>query len=95
MEMGRRFLLVGYFVVVEPGSVDQLSYGTTVSLLYLVIQLSAAPFKSTADDYFAAGCSLVLCLQFLTCIFYKYGALTQQKELQTIMSLEQQGDYLV
>ena len=93
--MGRRCLLVGFFNIVEPGTINQLSYGTTVSQIYLVIQLCVAPFKSTVDDYFAAGCSLVLCLQFLTSVFYKFGALTQETELQAVMSLEQQGDYLV
>ena len=95
MEMGRRFLLVGYFVIVEPGSINQLSYGTTVSLIYLVLQQAASPFKSTADDYFAAGCSLVLSLQFLVCNYYKFGALTQLPEVQAVMSLEQKGTYLV
>ena len=93
--MGRRFLLVGFFEIVEPGTVLQLGLGTTVSLIYFAIQQAVAPFKSTADDYFAAGCSLVLCLQFITSVFYKFGALTQETELQAVMSLEQQGDYLV
>merc|ERR1719409_400099 len=49
-EMLRRFLLVGFFVMVKQGSIEQLVYGTLVSLLYLAAQLIAQPYKSRLDD---------------------------------------------
>ena len=42
--MLRRFLLVGVFVVIQPGSIQQLAYATFIALLYLAVQLTAAPF---------------------------------------------------
>ena len=39
MEMLRRFLLVGVFIVVEQGTVDQIAYGTLVAVIFTVLQL--------------------------------------------------------
>ena len=41
-----------------------------------------APFRRLSDDYFALACSLLLTVQFVCAIFYKYGALTDTAELQ-------------
>ena len=95
MEMLRRFLLVGVFVVVRQGTVEQLAYGALVAILYLVIQLQAAPYRNEADQHMAAACSLCLVVLFVCCIFYKYGALTQLDDLQERMSVEQRSDYVV
>jgi hypothetical protein len=51
--MFRRFLLVGLLSIVQPGSILQLVLATLVSLLYLTVQLQAAPFKQQGDDYLA------------------------------------------
>ena len=93
--MMRRFVLVGVFVVVQPGSVEQLAYGSFVSLLYLAIQLTAKPFKGRADDFLAATCSLALSMLFILCLLYKYGALTQLDDVQEVMSLELYSDYVL
>ena len=95
VEMLRRFFLVGVFVIVQPGSIEQLAYAAFITLLYLAIQLTASPFKHLADDFLAATCSLALSMLFLLCLLYKYGALTQLDDVQEVMSLELQADYLV
>ena len=93
--MMRRFILVGVFVVVQPGTIEQLAYGAFIALLYLAIQLTAKPFKSLADDFIAAISSLALSMLFLICLLYKYGALTQLEDVQEVMSLELRSDYVV
>ena len=93
--MLRRFILVGVFVVIQPGSIEQLSFATFITLLYLAIQLAASPFKRLADDFLAATCSLALSMLFLLSLIYKFGALTQLDDVQEVMSLELQADYVV
>ena len=50
MEMGRKFLLVGLFVNVQPGSITQITIGTIVCAVYLMIQLQAKPYRLATDD---------------------------------------------
>ena len=93
--MMRRFLLVGVFVVIQPGSIQQLAYATFVTLLYLAVQLMAAPFKSLSDDFMAAMSSLALSMLFVLCLLYKFGVLTQLHDVQEVISLELHDDYVV
>ena len=92
--MLRRLLLVGVFVVINPGSVEQLAYATLVSVLYLAIQSIASPFKDVYDDFMAAACSLALVVLFILCGLYKFAALTDLDDVQRVMSLELKLDYL-
>lgn len=94
VEMARRFLLVGFFVV-KPGqgTVEQLAYGTLVSIVYLALQMSASPFKRASDDFLANVCSLLIAVLYICAIFFKFGALTDVGDLQRVMSTEQRGDY--
>ena len=48
-EMARRFVLVGVFITVRQGSIEQLIYGTLVALVYLMIQLVAMPYRRYAS----------------------------------------------
>ena len=71
--MARRLLLVGFFVVgpYHPGSVMQLALAALFCTMFLVIQMQLMPYKARADNFLAVGCSLSLCVLFLTGIFYK------------------------
>ena len=50
MEMTRKFLLVGLFVVLVPGSILQIATGTVVCALYLAVQLQANPYKKNYSN---------------------------------------------
>ena len=65
MEMLRRFVLVGVFVIVRPGSIEQLAWGALTALVYCAIQVSASPFRKASDDFFATSCSMLLAALFL------------------------------
>ena len=95
MEMLRKFLLVGLFVTLMPGTIMQISIGTIVSAVYLMIQLQASPYKSQSDDYVAVASSFSLLMVFVCSIIYKYDALTSSEELQAKMSIEQTEDFIV
>ena len=73
MEMGRRFLLVGLFVVwpFKQGTIMQVAMANLTAILFLVLQLQVMPYRSLMDDYLALGCSLSLCVMLLCTIFYK------------------------
>lgn len=92
--MGRRFLLVGLFVVIQPGSMLQIVLATVVCVLYLLIQTLAAPYATTLDNFLAATTSAMLLVVFQCSIVFKYIALTDEPELQAKMSIEQRADYL-
>ena len=95
MEMLRKFLLVGLFVVLKPGSIEQIVVGTIFSATYLMVQLQAAPYKKQSDDFLAAASSFSLVMVFFCSVIYKYAALVNTESLQDKMSLEQKGDYIV
>ena len=46
--MGRKFLLVGLFVTLAPGSILQITVGAIVAAAYLMVQLNAKPWAPTA-----------------------------------------------
>ena len=95
MEMARRFLLVGLFVI-QPyrrGSMMQLALATIVSSLYLIVQLVAMPYRHSADNLLALACSTNLAMLFLGCILYKYDALSSTPEIVYIMGNEQRAMY--
>ena len=94
-EMLRKFLLVGLFVVFEPGSITQIITGTIVCAVYLMIQLQARPYVNRSDDYLATASSFCLLMVFFCSVIYKYAALTDTQDLREKMSTEQKADYLV
>jgi len=95
MEMLRKFLLVGLFVTLAPGSITQISIGTIVCAMYLMVQLQAQPYKNMSDNYLAVATSFSLLMVFFICVIYKYAALTGSEDLQEKMSIEQKNDYIV
>ena len=95
MEMLRKLLLVGVFVVVKPGSILQVSVGTIVCATYLMVQLQATPYKKKSDDYLAVASSFALLMVFFCSVIYKYDALTVSDNLRAKMSIEQKDDYIV
>jgi hypothetical protein len=97
MEMLRRFLLVGLYVVApfHQGSVMQLATANITALFYLVWSLQVMPYVHTFDNFLALGCSLSLSVLLLTCIFYRYAALTELPDIIARMSIEQRDDFSI
>ena len=93
MEMLRRFVLVGVFVVVEQGSVEQLAYATLFSIAFSIVQAACAPYRMPSDNAMALGCSLALSVLFVICMIYKYGELTDLDDVQAGMTSEQKINY--
>jgi len=95
MEMLRKFLLIGLFVTVEPGTILQIALGTVVSAAYVMIQLKAQPYKGITDDALAQATSFCLLMFFFCCVIYKYDSLMASDDLQVKMSSEQRDNFIV
>lgn len=63
-EMLRKFLLVGLFVTIEPGSMTQIALATIITAIFLLVQLQAKPYKNLSDDFLACVCSFALQMVF-------------------------------
>ena len=56
VEMLRRFVLVGLMVLAQ-GSVWQILAGALLSVVFLLFQQQAAPYRKHSDDFFASCAS--------------------------------------
>jgi hypothetical protein len=93
--MARRLTLVGFFVVIEQGSMMQLMIGTAFSACYMLLQMQVAPYTETTDDFLANSCSFALLAFFLCCIVFKLGTLTELPSVQAVMTKEQGRDFSI
>jgi len=80
-------------VLVEPGTLLQISIGTMFCAAYLLVQLKAAPYTKRADCFLADASSFSLLMVYFCCTVYKFDMLTASDELQ--LSLEQREKYTV
>ena len=97
MEMGRRFLLVGLYVIwpFRQGTMMQVGLANLTANVFLVFQVQTMPFNSNFDNYLAVGCSLSLSVMFLCTIFYKFASLVELPGISDRMSIELKLDYEV
>jgi hypothetical protein len=93
MEIMRKFVLVGLFSVLDPGSILQISVACIFSSCYLMVQLQACPYKNKMDDYLAKTASFALVMVYFCSVIYKFEMLTSSEDLQEKMSLEQRDTY--
>ena len=58
VEMVRRFLLIGLFVIIQKGTITQLLLGLAVSVVHVVCQMEASPYRELTNDYLALASSV-------------------------------------
>ena len=61
LEVVKKLVLVGFAAILMPGSVMQLVIAMMVSLLLLLLNAVAAPYRSDVHDFIALGSSFCLC----------------------------------
>ena len=61
----RQLYLVGFALLVRPGTVEQLVISFLIALSMMLLFAVAAPFKDDGDDYFAQVCAIALYMQHL------------------------------
>ena len=94
-EMSRRIVLVGVFVLIQPGSVVQIVGATFVCIMFFSFQVQLQPYREVADNYLANACSCSLILIFLCCMLFKMWMLLEPPELMEVMNAEQRDDSYV
>lgn len=65
VEVTRKLLLTGFLALVHPGSLLQLYLGVSVSLCTALLQLYAAPYVKTGDNFLAAVSASAITTTFL------------------------------
>ena len=94
VEMLRRFVLVGLMVLAQ-GSMLQLVMGALLSAVFLLFQVQAAPYRSSADDFLASAVSFGLVAIFLCSISFKEYEIFGAENIERRMSIEQEEYYIV
>jgi len=93
VEMLRRVLLVGLLVLVQ--GMMQVIVGTLLAAFFLFVQVQAAPYKDTADDFLASASSFSLIVIFLCCYAFKDFELVGLPDIDAKLSREQRATYVV
>ena len=88
-EMVRKLWLIGFLVVIQPGSLLQLVLGTSFAFIYLVVQMQAMPYVRKLDAFLAVAVSGCLCAFFLICAYFKFASLTEVRDVQDVMTPNQ------
>ena len=77
LEAWKKLFLVGFAVLISPGSIVQLGIAFLFSLIFMLVVSAAAPFKDDGDDLFAKACGFSLTAVFFFSIILKVGVLTE------------------
>lgn len=89
VEMFRRLILVGVFVLIRPGSIMQSVTATIFCMLYQLLQIQLAPFEDSADDKIAGLSSFAMLIFFFACILFSITEFMEHEQLQEVISPEQ------
>ena len=65
-------------MLIEPGSLLQISSAFIITLIYMLLVGIAQPFKDDGDDIFAKACSFSLSALFFFSVLLKVGGLTEE-----------------
>lgn len=91
VEMVRRLLLVGMFVLIKRGSMTQLFFGTVFAAVFLLVQSQVEPFHNTADNFVARTLSSLILIVFVFLIMFKLSFLTSFSQI--MMSNKLRDDF--
>jgi len=73
----KKLFLVGFAVLVRPGSIYQLVAAFLFALTYMLLIAVAQPFREQSDDFFAKACGFGLSSLFFFCVILKVGVLAE------------------
>ena len=76
VHVSQKLVLVGFFVLVQPGSFTQLVLGMSVAVFFAAVQMQVQPYRRRADNLLATFSSLSLSSFFISCILFRFYELT-------------------
>ena len=88
-----QLFLIGFCVLIRPGSVVQLITGCVFSVVMLLFTSIAEPFQRHADDKFSLLCNFSLVMIFFFSLVLKMGLLSEEFEGLDLLSSEAQAMY--
>ena len=77
-EMWKKLVLVGFAVLILPGSVEQLFIAFLFSAISAFFVSLAMPFKNVDDDYFAKFCAFALTILLFLALILKVSVLKEE-----------------
>ena len=77
LEAWKKLFLVGFAVLLKPGSLEQLVVAFLFCLVFLLLVSVAMPFRSDDDDYFAKACGFSLTALFFFSVILKVGVFAE------------------
>jgi hypothetical protein len=95
MEMARKLVLIGFFVIIAPGSILQIAVAFIVCSAYHHMLVQVSPFKNKSDAFLSRASSYGVLMIFFCAIVYKFNALTEFDAIQAKMSIDQREKYIV
>ena len=88
-----QLFLVGFCVIMSPGSTVQLIIGLTFSLVITLVTSIAEPFQSRSHDKFSLLCNFSLVMVLFFSLVLKMGVLSEDVEDSDLLSDELQAGY--
>ena len=92
-EAWKKLFLVGFAVLLRPGSIEQLIIGFLVALVFLLLASVAHPFRSTLDDVFLMACSFALVAVFFFSIVLRVAVLAEETSSVLTVRMLQLHDF--
>ena len=77
LEAWKKLFLVGFAVLILPGTLQQLLVAFLFCLVFTLLVAIAMPFRHAADDYFAKAVGFALTAFFFFSVILKVGVLTE------------------
>ena len=87
-------VLVGFIVLVRPGSLVQLVTGLMCALCFFMITIQAAPFKDGQDTFLCIGQKFSLVSFFVFCLVLKTVHFIEQVDEKGVLSSVMRASYL-
>jgi len=89
-----QLFIVGFCVLIRPGSTMQLIIGFAFSLVLLLFTSIARPFQRNGHDEFSLLCNFSLVMVLFFCLLLKMGVLSEQVEDSNLLSEELSASYI-
>ena len=88
-----QLFLVGFCVLIRPGSTMQLIIGFAFSLVLLLFTSITRPFQRSGHDEFSLLCNFSLVMVLFFCLVLKMGVLSEEVEDSNLLSEELRASY--
>ena len=89
-----QLFIVGFCVLISPGSTIQLVIGFAFSLVILLFTSIARPFQRSGHDEFSLLCNFSLVMVLFFCLVLKMGVLSEDVEDSNLLSEELRASYM-